>query len=99
MNGTVEYEKALANPAEAFATPDDVVKAPGLNKDQKVEILRRWQYDASEEDVAADEGMSGSAQLSGEGEASVLQSVGRALERLLGGETAKQPSPNKQHGV
>jgi hypothetical protein len=99
MDGTVEYEKALVDPAKAFATPDDVVKAPGLNKDQKVEILRRWQYDASEEDVAADEGMSGGPALSGEGEASMLQRIGRALERLTGGETAARSSPNKQHGV
>ena len=51
MNSS-RYEKALADPSDVFDTPEDVLKAADLNKGQKIEILRRWEYNVSEEDVA-----------------------------------------------
>jgi len=50
-----DYKKALLDPTLVFGTPQDVVNDTELSRDQKVEILRRWQYDARELEVAEEE--------------------------------------------
>jgi hypothetical protein len=54
------YEKALLDPAGTFGEPADVVAHTDLSRQQKIEILERWQHDAEELAVASGEGMSGS---------------------------------------
>ena len=49
--------RALLDPASEFETPDAVLAAASLTKPEKIEILRRWEYDASELGVAEEEGM------------------------------------------
>jgi hypothetical protein len=55
----IDREQALASPADVFASPEDVVEYTGLSREEKVEILRRWAYEAAELAVAEDEGMGG----------------------------------------
>jgi hypothetical protein len=43
--GIIDIEKALLNPASVFDTPEEVLHAKGLSRVQKIEILRRWEYD------------------------------------------------------
>ena len=38
-----------------FKEPKDVVASNELTRDQKIEILRRWKYDAQQLEVAEDE--------------------------------------------
>ena len=38
-----------------FKDPTDVVADKNLSRDQKIEILHRWEYDARELEVAEDE--------------------------------------------
>lgn len=52
-------ERALLDPTAVFEAPEDVLKHPDLNDEQKVLILRRWAYDARELETADDEGMRG----------------------------------------
>jgi len=89
---TVNLEQALKDPATVFATPEDVAAHAGLTREQKIEILRTWEYDASEREVATEEGMPG-----GDGE--LLQRILLALEGLGVVGEASDSGPTKQHAV
>jgi hypothetical protein len=91
MDRRIDYEQALLDPSTQFAQPEAVLKEPGLRREQKIEILRRWAYDESEIAVAEEEGMKG-------GESSLLQPILIALEQLKGG-IVEHTSPTKQHGM
>lgn len=41
-----ELKQALANPAAVFSKPLEVVFNPALSRQQKIEVLRRWEHDA-----------------------------------------------------
>mgnify|MGYP003571186566 CR=1 FL=1 len=91
MSEQIDYEKALLDPADVFKTPEEVLQHGELSKEQKIEILRRWEYDASEVAVAEEEGMQGEKPL-------MLRRVALALEELTGGTWEKHTSPTKQDG-
>lgn len=68
----------LLDSAGSFATPADVVADPDLSVREKIEILRRWRYDASGIGTAQGEDMA-------DGDGSGLDQVLAALSRLLHG--------------
>ncbi len=92
MDEQIDYEKALLDPASVFTNPEAVLDHGGLTKDQKIEILRRWEYDASEVAVAEEEGMQSDRPL-------MLRRVLLALEKLTGGLDAEHTPPTKQGGI
>lgn len=55
----IDLDKALLDPAGVFASPEEVRDHPKLKRDDKIEILKRWAYDAAEQLVAVEEGMRG----------------------------------------
>ena len=55
----IDVEKALLDPGLVFKTPGEVVANNELTRAQKIEILRRWEYDVRELQVADEEGMQG----------------------------------------
>jgi hypothetical protein len=71
----VDYEQALKDPAAAFDSPGKVVTAVGLTRQQKIEILKRWEADARLLMVASDENMP-------DGEQQPLQEVQEAMRAL-----------------
>ncbi len=71
----IDIDKALLNPASVFETPDDVLEAEELSREQKIDILRRWEYDARELQVADEENMIGT-------NADMLGQIMRALLQL-----------------
>jgi hypothetical protein len=87
----IDLDKALLDPAAVFAVPGDVVAHTALSREQKIEILRRWEYDANELDVAEEEGMGG-------GEKPRLRQIMLALE-ALGVDLSERSGPSKQHGA
>ena len=87
-----DFEKALRDPSAVFSGPEKVLTDPNLDPDQKIEILRRWEYDASELAVAEEEGM-------GDGEPPMLYRVLLALENLTGGFDTGHSPPTKQGGL
>jgi hypothetical protein len=87
----IDLDKAMHDPAAVFASPREVLAHAALSREQKIEILRRWQYDVIELDVAEEEGMRG-------GEKPRLGEIVRALESL-GVELAGRSGPSKQHGA
>ncbi len=89
---SVDVEQALFNPGSVFAAPEAVLVHDGLSKQQKIEILRRWEYDATESCVAVEEGMPG-------GESDLLHRILLALDQLAGSIDVEQIGPTKQHGI
>jgi hypothetical protein len=71
----VDIDKALLNPASVFKTPEEVLKSDELSRKEKIEILRRWEYDARELQVAEEENMIGT-------NADILGQIMRALLQL-----------------
>ncbi len=51
----VDVNKAMLDPTMVFEDPQDVVATDELTRDQKIEILHRWEYDARELEVAEEE--------------------------------------------
>lgn len=87
-----EFEKAVQDPASVFAQPEDVLRDASLTREQKIEILRRWEYNASEEAVALEEGMPGD-------ENGILRRVLIALGAVAGPINLDLTAPIKQHGL
>lgn len=47
----------MLDPTSVFGDPFDVVRSGAITREQKIEILRRWEYDAKELVVADEENM------------------------------------------
>jgi hypothetical protein len=88
----VNLEQALQDPALVFATPEEVSAHAGLTREQKIEILRMWEYDAAEAEVATEEGMPG-----GDGE--ILRRILLALDSVIGETDVGDSGPTKQQAV
>lgn len=85
-------EKARLDPAAVFDAPEDVISEVGLTNEQKIEVLRRWEYNASEEAVALEEGMPGE-------ESDLLRRILVAIGELTGPLDLERTAPTKQHGL
>jgi hypothetical protein len=72
----INLERALNNPADLFENPDAVVQHPVLTREQKVQILKNWQFDASRLEESEGEGMRGD-------DAPMLHRVNIALATLM----------------
>lgn len=87
----INFQKALLDPTSVFKTPEEVVACPMLTKEQKIKILRRWEYDARELEVAQEENMRTN-------QPDILDVILKALS-LLGAKNCKEHSaPTKQGG-
>ena len=51
----IDVKMAMLEPPMVFKVPKDVVANVELTRDQKIEILRRWEYDARQLEVAEEE--------------------------------------------
>lgn len=88
-----ELARALVNPAKVFAEPMSVVREGGLTRAQKIDILRRWEYDAREIQVEEEESPL-SRDVGG-----LLDAVLAALHALGTGPDTERSPPTKQGGV
>ncbi|WP_020677906.1 hypothetical protein [Geopsychrobacter electrodiphilus] len=87
----MDFERAKNNPGSQFSRPLDLLTENALTREQKIAILRRWEYDARELAVAEEENMGG-------GPPSVLPEVLEALHRLNAEIDVEHSSPTKQGG-
>ncbi len=87
----IDIEKALLDPSSVFSVPEDVLSAEGLSREQRIEILKRWEYDARELEVATEENMPGS-------NSSCLQDIINALDKLGYDPDLDKEPPTKQGG-
>ena len=83
---------AIQKPSSVFAAPEDVLDHDELTRQQKVEILWRWEYDAAEQSVAVEEGMPGE-------DGDLLGRIISALGALGADVDADHTGPSKQHGL
>ena len=51
----IDIARARLVPTMVFKEPKDVVASNELSRKQKIEILRRWEYDARQLEVAEEE--------------------------------------------
>jgi tRNA G26 N,N-dimethylase Trm1 len=51
----IDVKKAMLDPTMVFKDPNEVVASDELTRDLKIEILRRWEYDAHQLEVAEEE--------------------------------------------
>lgn len=52
-----DREAAMLDPATAFRTPEALLARAEIGEDDKIELLRRWEYDARELEVEEEESM------------------------------------------
>ena len=84
-----DYDQALLTPQKIFDLPMEVVETDSLTAKQKLKVLKRWEADANDLEVATDESMSG-------GERSRLGEVRRAIHELCERENIDENSPDLQ---
>ncbi|MBZ0259799.1 MAG: hypothetical protein K8F90_04265 [Hyphomicrobiales bacterium] len=70
-----DYDQALLTPHKIFELPMEVVETESLTTQQKLKVLKRWEADANDMEVAANENMTG-------GESSRLGEVRKAIHDL-----------------
>ena len=91
-----DYERALLDPIAVYARPVQVLNDDALDREQKLNILRRWELDSRELQVAEEEGMTN-------GEPDLLTEVLQAIGALdPDAEHHHLDAPTKQggsHGV
>ena len=80
-----DYDRALISPDEIFGSPMDVVKTELLTREQKLTILKHWEADARDLQVATEENMTGPGN-------SRLGEVRRAVDRLVEMESLDEKS-------
>lgn len=71
----MNIEQAMLDPTSVFSCPADVMDEQSLTGEQKVKILRQWEYDARQLEVAEDENMAG-------GPPDLLDNIYAALKEL-----------------
>jgi hypothetical protein len=74
----VDMAKASLDPVAVFHAPEEVRDHPRLTAEQKIDLLRRWRYDATQLQLAEQEGMAGT-------DDDTLRRVVLALEALTNG--------------
>lgn len=89
----VDVKKALLNPSSVFKQPDDVVQSNELSRDQKIELLSRWEYDVRQLQVADEESMTAPRP-----EPVTLDAILKALRALGAPADVEHSAPTKQGG-
>ena len=54
-----EYDRALIAPEQVFKSPMDIVTTESLTPEQKLKILKHWEANALDLQVATEESMTG----------------------------------------
>lgn len=87
----MDLDQAMLNPAATFRNPEEVLSRAELSREQKIEILRRWEHDARLLEVAEEENMQGS-------EPNLLRSIRQALHKLDYWPDTERSGPSKLGG-
>ena len=83
-----DFESKKQNPSDAYSHPREVVQDAKLSREQKIEILREWHYDALRLQDSASENMTGD-------DTDRLSAVSKALLEL-GVSPAKEGDPKSE---
>ena len=87
----IDYQQAMADPARHFENPGKILDCKDLSKEEKINILRQWEFDEREREVAEEENMAPGAAVD------CLRDVLLALHQLVPVDVEHSP-PTKQGG-
>lgn len=85
------FERALFDPSAIYKQPQDILLDDTLSKEEKLKVLKQWEYDARELMVAEEENMVGDA-------SSMLQRILMAIHELDPHYDATKASGTKHGG-
>ena len=80
-----DYDRALLAPEDVFESPMEVVSTESLTPEQKLRVLKHWEANAHDLQVATEESMTGPGR-------SRLGEVRRAIDRLCETEVLDEKS-------
>ena len=89
----IDVKKALLDPSTVFHKPDEIVENNELSREEKIEILRRWEYDVRELQVTDEESMTAPRP-----ERVTLDAVLEALRAVGAPADLERSAPTKQGG-
>ena len=78
MMNNARFDDALTDVAKVYADPKEIVSAEDLSQQQKVKLLRQWEFDLRENLVASEENMTAAGSSEGQS-AELLRGVRKAL--------------------
>lgn len=88
-----DLQQALLDPTKVFSKPSEVLAKNNWTREEKIHVLRRWEYDARELEVAEEENM---ADVDSSG--SLLDEILDALHQLDAWHDEHDVSSDKQGG-
>ena len=88
----VNLERAKQDPSSQFKSPHDVVVDQSLTREEKIDILLRWEYDQREIAVAEEENMVGARS----NHHNILEKIHECLLELKFDVTKEGRPPTKQ---
>lgn len=88
----IDLEQAKIDPARVFKRPSDVLHEKTLTREQKIDILQRWEYDERAISVAEEENMHGT---NNNRHTHLLEDILKALQHL---HAADHQSTSTKHG-
>lgn len=88
-----DVEKAKLDPASVYSSPREVLSDSSITREDKIDILKRWEYDVREIMVAEEENMPA------DNSAVLLEEIIAALKELGAGPETKDFAPTKHGGV
>jgi len=88
----IDLAKALLDPSSVFASPQEVLINQELSREQKIQILKRWESDMREILVAEEENMQGKDVIIN------YEHIREALHTLDAKITTEEIPPTKQGG-
>ena len=78
MMNNARFDEALTDVAKVYADPKDILGSDELSHQQKVKLLRQWEFDLRENLVASEENMTNETTPEGHS-AELLRGVRKAL--------------------
>jgi hypothetical protein len=78
MRNNARFDDALTDVAKAYTHPEDIIGAEHLSHQQKVKLLKQWEFDLRENLVASEENMTNETTPEGHS-AEMLRGVRKAL--------------------
>jgi hypothetical protein len=78
MMNNARFEDALADVGKCFTSPQEIQGSDDLSHQQKVKLLRQWEFDLRENLVASEENMTSATAPEGQS-AELLRGVRKAL--------------------
>jgi len=99
MINNARFEDTMTDVAKVYSHPKDIVDAEDLSQQQKVKLLKQWEFDLRENLVASEENMTADNVPEGQS-AELLRGVRKAL-LAMGAEDHKNDSgaPTKTGGA